>query len=539
MKATTAIAVALGVASCATATHAALPTTVKTRQGAIRGAPGKFDGVTVFKNIPFAAPPIGNLRFREAMPPLAWKGVRDGTRYGNVCIQPRGGARPFPNLATDLPNSPQQSEDCLTLNIWTPAKAPGEKRAVMVWFYGGAYAEGGGNMPFSEGDALAKKGVILVTLNYRTGAFGFLSHPELTAESPHKASGNQALSDGIAALKWVQANIAQFGGDPANVTIFGQSAGACISAALVGSPVAKGLFRRAISESGAWGGLLPVKMQTRENAEKATLANAEKLGAKSLADLRALPADKLLAIRAQGIIVDGWIAPEDFAKTFAEGRQNKVDVLAGSNGDEGSSFAFGGAGPAMTAERWNAGAAQRWKDLADLGTKAYPVATDEQAVAAATRPFTDGLSFYAQIYARYQAHAGRTGYAYQFIHRPPADPGKKPTGASHAAELPYVFHSLDQLREIPDGSSPTLTKDDPAENKLADQVGSYWTNFAKTGDPNGPGLPKWQKITAVKPGEVMQLEFNDKSATGPALTPAQWDLYTALYKRDLGVEIKP
>jgi para-nitrobenzyl esterase len=514
----------------AAAGQAAITGNVKTAGGLISGTTGKIEGVTVFKGIPFAAPPVGALRFADAQPPKPWSGVRDGSKYGDVCIQPVGRGRL--NLATDLPNSPKQSEDCLTLNVWTTAKAPSDKRAVMVWLYGGAYAEGGGNMPFAEGDALAKKGVIVVTLNYRTGAFGFLSHPELTAESKHHASGNQALSDAIAALQWVKANIAKFGGDPNNVTVFGQSAGACMSAALVGSPAAKGLFKRAISESGAWGGLTPAKMQTRENAEKATVASADKLGAKSLADLRALPADKLMGIRAQGIIVDGWIAPEDFAKTFAEGRQNVVDVLAGSNGDEGASFAFGNA-PPMTAEKWKSSAPQRWKDLADQGLKAYPADTDEQAAAAATKPFTDGLNFYAQYYASLQAKLGKNGYVYQFIHRPPADPGKKPL-ASHASELAYVFQSLNELREIPDSSSPELASKNPDDIKLADQISSYWVNFAKTGNPNGAGLPAWSKVTEMKPGEAMLLEANDKSAKGPALTQAQWDLYVASYKRDIG-----
>lgn len=525
------LTLASAIITLASAGHAAITGNVKTSTGLVSGTPGKFDGITVFKGIPFAAAPVGALRFREAQPPKAWAGVRDASKFGAVCIQPVGRGRL--NLATDLPDSPKQSEDCLNLNVWTPAKAGGEKRAVMVWLYGGAYAEGGGNMPFSAGDALARKGVIVVTINYRTGAFGFLSHPELTAESPYRASGNQALSDAVAALRWVKANISQFGGDPHNVTLFGQSAGACMSAALVGSPVAKGLFRRAISQSGAWGGLTPAKMQTRESAEKATIAAAEKLGAKSLADLRALPAEKLMSIRAQGIIIDGWIAPEDFARTFAEGRQNAVDVLTGSNGDEGASFAFGG-GPAMTAERWKSSAAQRWGNLAEQGLNAYPVETDEQALAAATMPFTHGLNFYAQYYAGRQAKLGKAAYAYQFVHRPPSDPGKKPL-ASHAAELAYVFQSLDELREIPDGSSPALASKSADDIKLADQISSYWVNFAKSGNPNSPGLPKWPKVTEMKAGEAMLLEANGKSAEGPALTPAQWDFYTTLYQRDGGI----
>src|SRR5690606_22300762 len=253
--------------------------------------------------------------------------------WGNTCIQPTAKTRALgPNQATDMPDSPPMSEDCLNLNVWTPAKTSGEKLPVMVWFYGGAYNEGGGSMPFADGSNLAKKGVIVISLNYRVGAFGFLSHPELTAASPHHASGNQALSDSIAALKWVQQNIAAFGGDPNNVTIFGQSAGACITAALTGSPVAKGLFQRAISESGAWAGLTAARMGSREQAEQRTVEALDKLGVHSLAELQALPADKLATRPNQGIIVDGWIAPQDLCKTFAPGRQNPGGVRAGSDG---------------------------------------------------------------------------------------------------------------------------------------------------------------------------------------------------------------
>jgi para-nitrobenzyl esterase len=218
----------------ASAGHAAITKPVKTDHGMIAGTAGKLPGVTAFKGIPFAAPPVGDLRWKAPQPAAAWTGVRDGSKYGKVCMQPPGGNRVNP--ATDMPDSPGMSEDCLYLNVWTAAKKAGEKRPVMVWLYGGAYNEGGGSAPFSEGDPLATKGVVMVTINYRNGAFGFLSHPELTKESGRNASGNYALMDSIAALKWVKANIAQFGGDPDNVTVFGESAGACMSAAMVGSP---------------------------------------------------------------------------------------------------------------------------------------------------------------------------------------------------------------------------------------------------------------------------------------------------------------
>jgi para-nitrobenzyl esterase len=351
---------------------------VRTAQGLVRGAPAA-PGVMLYKGIPYAAAPVGNLRFREAQAPQPWNGVLDGTRWGNTCIQPKAPTRAIGvNQATDMPDSPPISEDCLNLNVWTPAHRAGEKLPVMVWFYGGAYNEGGGSMPFADGTNLAKKGVIVISLNYRVGPYGFLSYPELTAASPNHASGNQALSDSIAALRWVQQNVASFGGDPNNVTIFGQSAGACITAALTGSPVAEGLFQRANSESGARAGITAAKMTTREAAEQRSVTSLEAAGIHSLAELQAAPPEKLATIRNQGIIVDGWIVPEDLSKTFAEGRQNKVDVLVGSNGNEGGSFGPPGGGN-VTAECWRSGAAQRWRDLAELGNAAYPATTDAEA----------------------------------------------------------------------------------------------------------------------------------------------------------------
>jgi para-nitrobenzyl esterase len=532
-----ALAAGLGVLGASSALAAgssssAMTKPVKTQQGLVQGTASEAPGVTVFKGIPFAAAPVGELRFKDAQPPKPWTGVRDGSKWGDTCIQPSGKTRPIGvNQAVDMPDSPKMSEDCLNLNVWTPAKAAGEKLPVMVWFYGGAYAEGGGSMPFANGSNLAKKGVIVVSLNYRVGPFGFLSSPELTAASPHHASGNQALSDGIAALNWVKANIAAFGGDPNNVTIFGQSAGACITAALVGSPVAKGLFQKAISESGAWAGLTAAKMVTRDDAEKRTTEAMEKAGVHSLAELQALPVDQVAKLgRAQGIIVDGWIVPEDLSKTFAEGRQNKVPVLVGSNGNEGGSFGPPG-GANITVEAWKAGAAQRWKDLAELGLKAYPATTDAEAKAASSRPFTDGIAWFMHLYASDQAKVGQPAYLYQFVHTPASAPGKPNGGASHASELAYVFNNLDKPREVPDNSDPAVVSKSAPDIKLADQISSYWTNFAKTGNPNGTGLPNWPQVTKMGRNQAFLLDVN--SRVGDTMTPEQVALYDALYERDV------
>jgi para-nitrobenzyl esterase len=523
-------AVALA-ASPALAADGPMAEPVQTKQGLVKGTAAEAAGVTVFKGIPFAAPPVGDLRFKPAQPPKPWDGVLDGSKWGDTCIQPKAPNRPIGvNQATDMPDSPAMSEDCLNLNVWTPARTSGEKLPVMVWFYGGAYAEGGGSMPFANGSNLAKKGVIVVSMNYRVGPFGFLSQSELTAQSPNGASGNQALSDAVAALKWVQANIAAFGGDPNNVTIFGQSAGACVSAALVGSPVAAGLFEKAISQSGAWAGLTAAKMVTREEAEARTAAAMEKAGIKSLAELQALPADEVAAKlgRAQGIIVDGWIVPEDQSITFAEGRQNKVDVLVGSNGNEGGSFRFG---PPVTLDSWKAGAVQRWGDLAQIGLMAYPAKTDAQAAEFSTRPFTDGIAWFMNYYAHEQAKIGQKAYLYQFVHNPPGPEGKPSAGPTHASDLAYVFNNLAKPREVPDPSSPEVASKSPPDIKLADQMSTYWTNFAKTGNPNGPGLPKWPQVTKQGENQAFLLDVN--SRTGATMTMPQIELYEAIFNRDV------
>lgn len=511
--------------------YAALDKPVKTKAGLVSGVTGDRPGVTVFKGIPFAVAPVGDLRWKPPQPVKPWKGVRAADKYGDVCVQPTAPKRTPVNSATDLPGSPGMSEDCLNLNVWTPAKRGNEKLPVMVWYYGGAYNEGGGNAPFSRGDSLATKGVVVVTTNYRVGALGFLSHPELTAESPRKASGNYALMDAIATLQWVKDNIAAFGGDPNNVTVFGESAGACFSAALAGSPAAKGLLNRAISESGAWMGLGITKMMPREAAEAATVEAAKRIGATSLAQLRAMPASEISTkLRGQGLIVDGWVIPEDMSVTFAAGRQNPVDVLVGSNGDEGS---FGASfGPPVTLESWQKGAPQRWKDLADAGLAVYPAKTDAEAKAVAIQPFSDSLGWLMRLFADSQAKIGKKAWFYHFTHVPPYAPGTTNLGASHTSELPYVFDNLAAPRTFPDRSSPELAAADPREQAFARQVSAYWVNFARTGDPNGPGLPQWPSVKELGPTEAMVLDI-DGSGRGPWLAQPKIDFYQKIYNRDV------
>jgi len=520
--------IGLGAAVAVDAAAGLLGAPVRTTDGLISGVPGKLEGIAVFKGIPFGAPPVGELRWRPPQPVTAWQGVRAGDRFGPVCLQPHQPQRVPNNRSVDLPDSPPISEDCLYLNVWTPAKSASAKLPVMVWIFGGAYLEGAGSTPYNQGDALAAKGVVFVSFNYRLGSLGFLAHPELSAESAHGASGNYALTDALAVLQWVQRNIAAFGGDPENVTIFGESAGAAISAALSGAPPARGLFRRAIAESGIWMGLNLAPMRSRESAEQQTVKAAASLGAMNLAALRALPAeDAANKLPKQGMIIDGWVIPEDLTRTFAAGRQNPVDVLVGSNRDEGSFAA--GFGPPMTAQRWKDGAAQRWGELAELGLKAYPAADDAQAAFNNTRMFADNMEWIMRFFAARQRALGRHAYVYHFVHEPPYAPGAHNLAVCHTCELPYVFDNLGTLRLYPDASSPELALASPAEARLARIVSAYWINFAKTGDPNGRGLPKWPLFEDLAKGPVLQL--GDTPAVGDTLGPDKARLYQALYER--------
>jgi para-nitrobenzyl esterase len=507
---------------------------VRTQQGLVQGVPGALDGITVFKGLPFAAPPVGDLRWEQPRPAASWDGVRMADHWGDSCVQNPAPQR-FPvNSATDMPDSPGISEDCLYLNVWTPATTGDERLPVMVWLYGGAYNEGGGSAPFSQGDQLAKKGVVMVTLNYRVGALGFFSHPELTAADPHGASGNQAMGDAIAALQWVHENIAAFGGDPTRVTIFGESAGAAMAGGLVGAPAARNIVTRAIPQSGAWMGLGIAPMNTRERAEQQVLTQAQtQFNTTSLADLRAIPATEIhQKLRGAGMIVDGYVIPEDVSVVVAQGRQNPWDVLAGSNEDEGSfTLAFG---PPPTLESWNAGEAQRWGAGNEaLGRTAYPATTEAEALAQAPRPFSDAMTWHMRQYADGQARIGRSAYQYFFTHDPIYDADRANLGAAHTGEIPYAFDNLCAPRTFPGGSSVTLMCGNAAEEAFADQVSQYWVNFAATGNPNGPGLPHWPAANELPRGQVMRLD-GDGSGVGAWLTPAQDALYTAQFNQRVG-----
>jgi para-nitrobenzyl esterase len=364
----------------------------------------------------------------------------------------------------------------LFLNVWTAAKA-GDRRPVMVWIHGGAWTRGSGSVASYDGTALAKKGVVVVTTNYRLGVFGFLAHPELTAESPQHASGNYAILDHVAALKWVQRNISAFGGDPGRVTIFGESAGSWSVNTVQATPLAAGLFHRAIGESGGQF----ARTASLAEAEKAGAAFAAAAGAGSITALRAVPADKLVSAQFRtGVNVDGWVLPADIRTLFAQRKHNDAPVIVGSNANEWTTLSNRAQFP-KTLDEYRRRVETQYGAAAKEYDVVYPVRSDAdiaEALLAAGRDTTFTLEM--RTWARTVVAAGNRAYLYQFTRVPPG-PNAATWGAYHAAEIPYVFNTL-RNRDWP------FTDID---FKLADQMGSYWVNFATGGDPNGKDLPKW------------------------------------------------
>jgi para-nitrobenzyl esterase len=489
---------------------AAITDPVRVDSGLVSGVSGSTDEVRVYKGIPFAAPPLGDLRWRAPQPPAHWEGVRTADQFSPVCMQQTRG----PGGAS----GPAPSEDCLYLNVWTAAKSASERRPVIVWTYGGGFTSGAGSLAMYNGEALAKKGVVVVTYNYRLGVFGFLAHPELTKESGHNASGNYALMDMAAVLRWVQQNIANFGGDPKRVTIDGESAGAMLVSAMVGSPQGKGLFQRAIAQSGAWMGINITHMATRAQAEEVGVKLTLGSGAASIAELRTKPADDLLKnIRVPfGIIVDGWYVPEDLSVTYARHTENDVDILVGSNRDEGTFFARPGS---VTAEQFSGTAKRRFSGLADAYLKLYPASSDAEAATSQLASFRDEMGWHMRTWAQMQSTRGKgKAYLYFFTHVPPTAPGQPSRGATHTADLAYMF----------DNPPPTQTWTD-TDRQLAETMSSYWVNFAATGDPNGKGLPEWPAFRAKSAEKAMVL--GDTVTAGSAIEPDMLSFYDAYYEK--------
>jgi para-nitrobenzyl esterase len=409
-------------------------------------------------------------------------------------------------LAAMMGNTGKASEDCLYLNVWTPARGPGEKLPVMVWIYGGAFLGGMTSLPGYDGANLAHQGVVVVSVAYRVGPFGFLAHPELSRESGH-GSGGYGLQDQVAGLQWVRDNIAQFGGDPANVTIFGESAGGISVSMLTVVPAAKGLFQRAISESG--GSFAPAKfadeagekMPSLKRAEETGRKFLEKLGAADLKAARALEAGQIqrAATGAAGQfwpVADGATLPGDQYDLYAAGRFNDTPVLIGSNSDEGAMFVRPGATPATFEQRVR----DDYGPAAAAILKAYPHATDAEAYKSSKDIFRETeFAWPTWTWAQLESQKGRNhAYVYYFDHHRPSTPD----GATHASEIASVFHNLGGR-----GGQPT-----PEDTALADLMSSYWVNFAKTGDPNGPGLPAWPAFTG---SEMKAMVFDDQPGARP------------------------
>ena len=485
----------------------AAPDVVKVDGGQIAGT--SVDGVRVFRGIPFAAPPVGELRWKAPQPVVPWTGVRNADAFGAQCMQ-----TPYPE-GSPYATAPQPTaEDCLYLNVYTAARN-GDRRPVMVWIHGGAWTRGSGSTPTYNGSTLAKKGVVVVTVNYRLGVFGFLAHPELTAESAHHSSGNYAILDHVAALEWVKRNIAAFGGNPANVTIFGESAGSWSVNTVQATPLAKGLFQRAIGESGGQFS----RTATLATAEAAGVTFMKAAGADSVKALRAIPAEKIQGTQflRSAINVDGWVLPADVRTIFANKQHNAGPVLVGSNANESTTLSNPAQFPKTMAD-YRRRVETQYGDAVKEYDEVYPVKTDADintAMLAVGRDQTFTLEM--RTWARMVTASGAKAYLYQFSHVPPS-PNAATWGAYHASEIPYVFGTLRNR------NWPFTAVDD----KLSDQMSSYWVNFATGGDPNGKGLEKW---TPYDQTNEPYMELGDTVQTKQHLLKAQLDFLDSFQQR--------
>jgi para-nitrobenzyl esterase len=496
------------VTAIASQAFAAIQQPVRIDSGPLEGVPSAVAGVTAFEGIPYAAAPVGKLRWQPPQPAPKWPVVRNADRYMTVCPQNYMG----PESTAFFGDYEAKSEDCLYLNVWTPAKTAADKLPVMVWIHGGGFRVGSGTERLHHGENLAAKGVVMVTFNYRLGVFGFLAHPELTTESGHKASGNYGLMDQIAALEWVKRNIAAFGGDPNRVMIFGESAGSGSVSMMQASPLAKNLFHRAVGESG--GNFSGRGVARLSAAEENGLKFARSTGASSIAELRSKSTEELMQASmsappgagaggfAFGPIVDGYVIPEDVYLIFAKGKQNDVPVIAGSNADEGTT---------LRTPPPNFNDAEEQAALKAL----YPPGTEEKIV-------SGECSGRRRHGPAWKPGPGPTRPISIISHHPPYPSGQPfardvtKVGAHHSAEIIYVFDNLGirKTREWPYTAF---------DHQLADIMSSYWVNFAASGDPNGKGLPEWP---AYSDKDTRVIEFGNKVKVVPLPREAEvrfWD----------------
>jgi para-nitrobenzyl esterase len=494
---------------------------VRVEGGALAGAFSADGKVHMFKGVPYARPPVGALRWRPPQKPEPWAGTPSATAFGPRSIQHD---RPVNAISYFGPE--RESEDCLYLNVWTPTIDRNAKRPLMVWFHGGGFSHGSGALPYFDGEALARRGVVLVTVNYRLGGLGFMAHPELTRESETGSSGNWGLLDQIAALQWLGDNAEAFGGDPHCVTIFGQSVGSSVGNYMMASKPARGLFHRVIGQSGGafeavgrpgGGSLMPLAA-----AEEVGLYVMRSFGRRSLEDLRQMPAREIQlnwpkdpACRPWAS-VDGFVLTESPYDIFAEGRQYDVPLLTGANSDEGSARA-----PAKSAADWKA-ALQR--DYGADGALLYDMYGGDTDVDRMSRHLSGHVTFnwLNWAWARLQAETGRSKvFFYRFEHAPPLPADRtfheneaSQLGAFHTAEIPYVFDNLDQR--------PWPWRE--ADRELAKIMSSYWVNFAARGDPNGASLPLWPTFDPQMPS-VLRIDGDISAGPVPeAKEFALWDV---------------
>jgi para-nitrobenzyl esterase len=482
---------------------------VKVTGGEVKG--DESQGIVSFKGIPFAAPPVKELRWKSPQPVTPWNGVKKANSFAPACMQILG------NMAKISGSTDRVSEDCLYLNVWTAAKNENEKRPVLVWIYGGGFTSGMTSLPMYDGSNLAQKGVVLVSVAYRVGPFGFLAHPDLSRESG-KGSGNYGLQDAIAGLQWVKENIAQFGGDPSCVTIFGQSAGGTVVSMLTASPAAKGLFHRAISQSG--GSFAPPRSGNEAGQNVPTLGLAEskgkefleKLGASDITAARALSANKIQNSPTASVtnhfwpVADGDVLPGDQYELYLAGRFNDTPILVGTNSDEGGSFARG----TVTAKEFEMRIRNGFGPNAAALLSVYPHANDLEASQSSKDSGRDSVfAWPTWAWASLQSQKGKNkAYVYYFDHYNPS----VSSGAGHGAEVSYVFGNFrsfgapsipmgaplggrGQNPPVPQYGGAMSNAPSGADKQLWDIMSSYWINFARSGDPNGPGLLKWPAFT--------------------------------------------
>ncbi len=520
---------ALGALACAPSATVERPMVTAGGERLLGTFVGEGSAEAAFKGIPYAAPPVGDLRWRPPAPIAPRQGVQQATDFAPPCSQAATVNEFARNIASNFGQDPDlvpephpSSEDCLYLNVWTPNLGGEDPLPVMVWIHGGANVAGSAAEPDYNGANLARKGVVVVSINYRLNVFGFLAHPALTAESEHGSSGNYALLDQIAALRWVQRNIAAFGGDPERVTIFGESAGATDIAYLLASPLAAGLYHRAVIESG---GYAVSDYRTRAEAEAVGETFATALGVADaddvLAAMRAVPPEELLrtwfSIKKPGNSapnIDGWVLPEAAARIYDTGKQNRVPLVIGFNADEWTTLRH--YWPNVTLDGFRKVLHTMYGPLANEALALYPATTDEEAAKAADRWQTDWyFACPSRFIADRMARSDSPVYFYVFSRVVPA-PGGEKLGAYHGAEIAYVFDNL---------AVETWVPRQPYDQELAETMSAAWARFAATGDPNGGGLPTWPTYHS---GEEGFLNLGDPVRAGAGVRKDSCDLYEKL-----------